>query len=143
MKLFPLAGIVSMLVCICSCQQHFEEQKVAQLGSREVWLGNNKTQTKFSSSRSFWQLPLRLSNPGGEQISLEVQLECDSAHPSSGVISLINLRRQDPLLGLDRRDSSLERSWSGLEGPLPPLWLRQLSHGHCGVAKMPPRWRSI
>lgn len=96
MKLFPLAGIVSMLVCISSCQQQFAGQKVAQLGSREVWLGNNKTQTKFSSSRSFWQLPLRISNPGGEQISLEVQLECDAAQPSSGVISLINLRRQDP-----------------------------------------------
>ena len=135
-SLLPFSGL-GLLLCLWGCGQ-----PVARLGSREVWLGESKTKTRLGPDRSLWQLPVLIKNPAGEQISLEVQLECDGARPASGLISLINLRREDPLLGINRRDPSLERSWSGADGSLPPTWLKQLAISHCTAAQLPPRWRS-
>jgi hypothetical protein len=143
MKIIAGAGFVALLFCLYACSLKENGKPLARLGDREVWLGDGKVQTLLSANRTLWVLPVRVINPGGEQISLEVQLECDRHKPQSGLVSLVNLRHQDPLMGLDRRDSSLERSWSGADDSLPPSWLRLVALNHCGAAKIPPRWRKI
>ena len=88
--------------------------------------------------RRQWQLPVRVDAGGGERLRLVVELECDRQRPASGLVSLTRLRHQDDLLGLDRADPSLERSWGG--ETLPPDWLRTLARRTCDPGSLPPRW---
>ena len=86
-------------------------------------------------------IPVRLERSPSEAMTLVVELQCDDQQPQNSVVSLTRIRQRDALLGLNRRDPSLERSWSGQDRDLPPAWTQQLLAKHCSTA-LPPAWRT-
>jgi hypothetical protein len=86
-------------------------------------------------------IPVRLERTPSEAMTLVVELQCDDQQPQNSVVSLTRIRQRDDLLGLNRRDPSLERSWSGQDRDLPPAWTQQLLAKHCSAA-LPPAWRT-
>ncbi|MFZ4803569.1 MAG: hypothetical protein ACOYLI_02785 [Synechococcus lacustris] len=124
------------LLLLGGCQQPF-----AQEGRSTVWVEPLRAELSLSPSRRQWQWPVRIDRGDGEQLKLLVELECDRRAPASGLLSLTRLYRQDLLIGLDRRDPSLERSWGGADPALPPAWLRRLAQRSCPGPTLPSRWR--
>ena len=86
-------------------------------------------------------IPVRLERSPSEAMTLMVELQCDDQQPQNSVVSLTRIRQRDALLGLNRRDPSLERSWSGQDRDRPPAWTQQLLAKHCSTA-LPPAWRT-
>ena len=86
-------------------------------------------------------IPVRLERSPSEAMTLVVELQCDDQQPQNSVVSLTRIRQRDALLGLNRRDPSLERSWSGQDRDRPPAWTQQLLAKHCSTA-LPPAWRT-
>ena len=86
-------------------------------------------------------IPVRLERSPSEAMTLVVELQCDDQQPQNSVVSLTRIRQRDALLGLNRRDPSLERSWSGQDRDRPPSWTQQLLAKHCSTA-LPPAWRT-
>ena len=86
-------------------------------------------------------IPVRLERSPSEAMTLVVELQCDDQQPQNSVVSLTRIRQRDALLGLNRRDPSLERSWSGQDRDRPPAWTQQLLVKHCSAA-LPPAWRT-
>ena len=86
-------------------------------------------------------IPVRLERSPSEAMTLVVELQCDAQQPQNSVVSLTRIRQRDALLGLNRRDPSLERSWSGQDRDRPPAWTQQLLAKHCSTA-LPPAWRT-
>tara|TARA_X000000950_G_C13891132_1_gene650895 strand:+ start:1437 stop:1778 length:342 start_codon:yes stop_codon:yes gene_type:complete len=86
-------------------------------------------------------IPVRLERSPSEAMTLVVELQCDDQQPQNSVVSLTRIRQRDALLGLNRRDPSLERSWSGQDRDLPPAWTQQLLVKHCRAA-LPPAWNT-
>ena len=86
-------------------------------------------------------IPVRLERSPSEAMTLVVALQCDDQQAQNSVVSLIPIRQRDALLGLNRRDPSLERSWSGQDRDRPPAWTQQLLAKHCSTA-LPPAWRT-
>ena len=86
-------------------------------------------------------IPVRLERSPSEAMTLVVELQCDDQQPQNSVVSLTRIRQRDDLLGLNRRDPSLERSWSVQDRDLPPAWTQQLLAKHCSTA-LPPAWRT-
>lgn len=86
-------------------------------------------------------IPVRLERSPSEAMTLVVELQCDDQQPQNSVVSLTRIRQRDAFLGLNRRDPSLERSWSGQDRDRPPAWTQQLLAKHCSTA-LPPAWRT-
>ena len=86
-------------------------------------------------------IPVRLERSPSEAMTLVVELQCDDQQPQNSVVSLTRIRQRDAFLGLNRRDPSLERSWSGQDRDLPPAWTQQLLVKHCRAA-LPPAWNT-
>lgn len=112
---------------------------LARQDGRRVMADGARQTLPLGPGRTQWRLPVRVESGGGQRLSLVVELECDRSKPASGLVSLTRLRHQDDLLGLDRADPSLERSWGGES--LPPPWLRTLARQTCEPRALPPRWR--
>jgi hypothetical protein len=111
---------------------------LARQDGRTVQLDGAGETLPLGPGRRQWRLPVRVEAGGGQRLRLVVELECDSNRPASGLVTLTRLRHQDDLLGLDRADPSLERSWGGEARP--PAWLRTLARRTCGPGSLPPRW---
>jgi len=129
------AVLAPMVLALSACGP----APLARLDGRTVVTEGGGQALPLAPGRSQWRLPVRVDSGGGQRLRLVVELECDRNRPTSGLVSLTHLRHQDDLLGLDRADPSLERSWGG--EALPPLWLRTLARRTCGAASLPPRWR--
>ena len=87
------------------------------------------------------RIPVRIERSATEAMTLVVELQCDDKQPENSVVSLTRIRQNDALLGLSRRDPSLERSWSGQDRDLPPAWMQELLAKQCPGAQ-PPAWRT-
>jgi hypothetical protein len=124
-----LAGLL-----LSSCKRPF-----AQVDDRRVWVEPTRAVQSLGGQRRRLEVPVSIAGGGGESLSLVAELECDRAKPEKALVSVTRLQRRDVLLGLDRRDPSLERSWAGGDMALPPAWLRRLLADRCPGA-LPSRW---
>lgn len=130
----PAAVLAPLAAGLCACGP----APLAHQDGRTVVAEGGAQALPLGPGRSQWRLPVRVEAGGGQRLRLVVELECDRYRPASGLVSLTHLRHQDDLLGLDRADPSLERSWGG--EALPPAWLRALARRTCASGSLPPRW---
>jgi hypothetical protein len=138
LTLFRLAAIVAALGPLVLAQGGCGPAPLARQDGRSVLADGARQALPLGPGRTQWSLPVRVDSGGGQRLSLVVEMECDRRRPASGLVSLTRLRHQDDLLGLDRADPSLERTWGGES--LPPPWLRSLARQTCGPGALPPRW---
>ena len=126
------SALVAVVLAGCSAALPPANQRTLEIGSvdNELTLPGGQRQLR---------IPVLLARTPSESLSREVELQCDASQPQNSVVSLTRIRHRDALLGLNRRDPSLERSWSGLDSDLPPTWLQELLAKHCQAA-LPPAW---
>ena len=110
-------------------------------GERSLEIGSAENQLTLPGGVRQLSIPVTIVRTPSEAMTLVVELQCDETQPQNSVVSLTRIRQQDALLGLNRRDPSLERSWSGQDRDLPPAWTQQLLAKHCRAA-LPPAWRN-
>lgn len=129
-----LAALVPMALALQGCGP----APLARQDRRRVLQDGVAQTLPLGPGRTQWRVPITVEAGGGQRLRLVVELECDRSRPASGLVSLTRLRHQDDLLGLDRVDPTLERSWGGES--LPPVWLRTLARRTCDPGALPPRW---
>ena len=110
-------------------------------GERTLEIGSVENQITLPDGVRQLSIPVKIVRTPSEAMTLVLELQCDEKQPQNSVISLTRIRQQDGLLGLNRRDPSLERSWSGQDRDLPPAWTQQLLAEHCRAA-LPSAWRN-
>ena len=110
-------------------------------GERSLEIGSAENALTLPGGVRQLSIPVTIVRTPSEAMTLVVELQCDDQQPQNSVVSLTRIRQQDALLGLNRRDPSLERSWSGQDRDLPPAWTQQLLAKHCRAA-LPPAWRN-
>ena len=110
------------------------------VGERSLEIGAVENELTLPGGVRQLRIPVRLERTPTEAMTLVVELQCDDRQPDNSVVSLTRIRYQDQLLGLNRRDPSLERSWSGQDRDLPPAWTQDLLSKHCRAA-LPQAWR--
>ena len=109
-------------------------------GERSLEIGSAENQLSLPGGVRQLNIPVKIVRTPSEAMTLVVELQCDDTQPQNSVVSLTRIRQQDALLGLNRRDPSLERSWSGQDRDLPPAWTQDLLSKHCRAA-LPQAWR--
>ena len=129
-----MAPLLFSGLLLSSCKRPF-----AQVDDRRVWVEPTRAVQSLGGQRRRLEVPVSIVGSGGESLSLVAELECDRSQPATALVSITRLQRLDGLLGLDRRDPSLERSWAGGDQGLPPVWLRRLVADRCPGA-LPSRW---